>query len=603
MLDRPDEPAPSRPGCYIFRDVKKKPLYVGKAKNLRARVASYFQENLSHKIVRLRQQAESLEFIVTTNEWEAFLLENNLIKQFKPRYNTLLKDDKTYPYIKLTARDRYPRAVFTRRPEKDSALYYGPFVPGWQAKKNIRTLQEHFKLVTCKDPLDGTRPRPCLYYEMGHCYAPCMKGWVKPEDYRAVVEEARLFLEGQTRELKARLEERMRGAASRQDYELAAHYRDLARATESLGGKQVVARPGEGHWDFFALYGSGGCFVLHGFVVVDGKVVDRRRWRFDDVELTAPEMLSAGLSRLYGNVPVLPDGVCVSLPFEDAPLLSRFLSERKGRKVQVLRPQRGEKASLIATLLANARLEFESKASPSAALVPLAEALGLPGPPERIEGFDISHSAGEAAVASCVVWEAGKMQRSRYRRFKIKTVEGVDDFAAMAEVVGRRIRRLEEEGGDLPDLLLIDGGPGQVSAAQRVLLGALPDPPPVVGLAKREERIFKPGGAAPVVLPKDSPALHLLQQVRDEAHRFANAYHRERRSKTRLHSKLLEIPGVGPATAKKLLRVFLTTDAVKNASQEQLERAVGKAAAGKVREWIDVSFPPKNTQDAEVTKV
>lgn len=585
MLDRPDEPAPSRPGCYIFRDAKKRPLYVGKAKNLRARVASYFQDNVAPKIARLRQHAESLEFIVTASEWEAFLLENNLIKQFKPRYNTLLKDDKTYPYIKLTARDRYPKAVFTRHTEKDGALYYGPFVPGWQAKKNIRTLQEHFRLATCKDPLDGSRPRPCLYYEMGQCYAPCVKGRVKPEDYRAVVEEARLF-EDRTSELRARLEERMRLAASRQDYELAAHYRDLAKATESLGGKQAVARPGEGHWDFFALYGGGCCFVLHGFVVVDGKVVDRRRWRFDDVELTAPEMMSQGLSRLYGNAPVLPDGVCVSLPFEDAHLLSRFLSERKGRRVPILHPQRGEKASLIATLLDNARLEFESQASPSAVLLPLAEALGLPGPPGRIEGFDISHSAGEAAVASCVVWEAGKMQRSRYRRFKIKTVEGIDDFAAMAEVVGRRIRRLSEEGGDLPDLLLIDGGSGQVNAAQRALLGVLADPPPVAGLAKREERIFKPGGGAPILLPKDSPALHLLQQIRNEAHRFALAYHRASRSGARLHSQLLAIPGVGPATARKLLRAFLTTDAVKDASQEQLERAVGKAAAGKVNEWI-----------------
>ncbi len=586
MLDHAPGPPPGRPGCYIFRDARKRPLYVGKAKNLRSRVSSYFQENVPLKIRRLRRSAVDLEYIVTSSEWEAFLLENNLIKQFKPRYNTLLKDDKTYPYIKLTLKDRYPKAVFTRRPEKDGGLYFGPFVPGWQARKNLRILQENFRVVTCKDPLDGSRPRPCLYYEMGQCYAPCIRNKVRPEDYRRVVEEARLFLEGHTEVLKAQLEERMRSAASRQEYELAAHYRDLVKATKSLGARQAVARPGQGHWDYFALYGGGGDFVLHGFVVVDGKVVDRRRWRFTEVELSPGELLCSALTRLYGNTPVVPDGVAVSLEFEDRPFLERFLTERKGRSVSVRRPQRGEKASLIATLLENARLEFDAEVDPVAVLKPLVDALGLPQPPRRIECFDISHTGGEETVASCVVWEAGRMLKSDYRRFKVKTVEGIDDFASMAEVVGRRYGRIVREEGELPDLVLIDGGQGQVNAAHAALGAILPDVPPMAGIAKREEWLFKPGDPRPVVFPRESPSLRLLEQIRDEAHRFAVTYHRKRRSRSRVQSQLMDVPGIGPVTARKLIKAFMTTEAVAAASEEALIDAVGRRAAGKVRKWV-----------------
>lgn len=585
MLDHPPQPPPCDPGCYIFRDGKKKPLYVGKAKNLRARVAQYFHERAPLKIQRLRREAEDLEFIVTSSEWEAFLLENNLIKQFKPPFNTLLKDDKTYPYLKLTVKDTYPKAVFTRKPEKDGALYFGPFVPGWQAKKNLRILQEHFRVVTCRDPLDGTRPRPCLYFEMGQCYAPCIKGHIAAVDYRKVVDEARLFLEGKTADLREELKRRMEAAADRKDYELAAHYRDLATAAEFLGGRQAVARPGEGHWDFFALYGAGESFVLHSFVVVDGKVVDRRRWRFSDVELDAGALLASALMRLYGNSTALPDGVAVSHDFEDMPLVERFLSEHKGHKVPLVRPRRGEKASLMATLLQNARLEFDSQVDPAVVMKPLALALGLAAPPSRIECFDISHSAGEATVASCVVWANGGLDHSQYRHFNIKTVQGVDDFASMAEVVGRRAIRLLEEGADLPSLILIDGGPGQVNAAHAALSALLPDPPPVAGIAKREEWLFRPHVSEPIVLPKDAPALHLLQHIRDEAHRFAVAHHRRKRATARTLSPLMRIPGVGPVTAKKLLRAFLTTDAVKGAGEERLVKVVGKAAARKIAKW------------------
>ncbi|MEJ2420799.1 MAG: excinuclease ABC subunit UvrC [Acidobacteriota bacterium] len=587
MLDAPPTNPPASPGCYIFRDAKKRPIYVGKAKNLKARVAHYFQQNVPLKIRHLRRHAHDLEYIVTASEWEAFLLENNLIKQFKPRFNVLLKDDKTYPYLKLTVKDTYPRAQITRRPSRDGSLYYGPFVPGWQAKKNLRILQEHFRVVTCKDPLDGSRPRPCLYYEMGQCYAPCIRNRVAPGFYAKAVEEARLFLEGHTDALRKKLTTRMREASAGQEYELAGHYRDLARATQALGKQQSVVRPGEGRWDLFALYGSGEAFVMVSFIVLDGKVVDRRRWRVTDAELPPEELFAGLLARVYGNTPLIPDGVAVSRPFDDMKHVSRFLSERKGRKVPVIFPQRGPRARLMALVLDNARLEFASQVDPGLVFQPLVEALELPAPPRQMECFDISHHHGEATSASCVVWESGKMVRSRYRHFNIKTVEGVDDFASMAEAVGRRYTRLQKEGDPLPGLIVIDGGAGQVNAAYEALRIILPAPPPVVGLAKREERLFLPHRSDPLVLGKESPALHELMKMRDEAHRFAIRQHRRRKSKKRTTSPLLAVPGIGPATARKLLKAFMTTQAVKTASQEELERAAGKAAARRIRSWIE----------------
>ena len=587
MLEKPADPLPDKPGCYIFRNARGRPLYVGKAKSLKKRVAQYFQRRIPDKIVRLRSEAASVETIVTGNEWEAFLLESNLIKQFKPRFNTLLKDDKSYPFVVLTMKDTYPKARVTRRVRRDGSLYFGPFVPGWQAKKTVKILQEHFRIATCKDPLDGSRPRPCLYYEMGQCYAPCMKGRVNVSFYRSVIEEGRLFLEGKTSQLRAELSRRMQRAAEGLEYEIAAHYRDLLQATASLGERQRVTRPGKGHWDFFALVGTRDTYVLHGFVVVDGKVVDRRRARFHDAGWGGADLLSSALKRLYADTRAFPDGVAVSLAMPDRDFLSRYLSERKGRKVPVVVPRRGEKAHLIRMLEDNARIEFEEAADPEVLLAPLVETLGLPGPPRRIECFDISHSGGEETVASCVVWEDGAMRPSQYRSFRIRTVQGIDDFASLGEATGRRYLRLRQEGAGLPDLLLLDGGAGQVSAVRKRLEGILGQVPPLAGLAKRLEELHLPGDRGPVRLPRGAPALHLLQEIRDEAHRFAVTRHRKRRSRARLTSPLLRIPGVGPATARKLLKAFLTTDDVLAASQDRLAGVVGPAAARRIRAWIE----------------
>lgn len=587
MLDRPPTPPPARPGCYIFRGRGGRPLYVGKARDLRARVGSYFHDRPPRKVERLRREAVDLEYLVTAGEWEAFLLEDSLIKQFRPPFNVLLKDDKTYPYLKLTVKDRYPKALFTRRPSRDGALYFGPFVPGWQARKNLKVLQEHFRVATCADPLDGSRPRPCLYYEMGQCYAPCIAGRVDPAFYRQAVAEARLFLEGRTAKLRRELEGRMRDASARQDYELAAHYRDLWRAAESLGQQGGLARTGGGHWELFTLYGGPEAWLLASFTLQDGKVVDRRTWRVDEPSATAPELMGTLLTRLLSGARLLPEGVAVDAPFEGMALLERFLSERRGRKTPVVVPRRGPKASALASLRENARLEFSTRTDPARVFAPLVEALGLPAPPALIECFDISHSAGEATTASCVVWQSGRVERARSRALHIRTVAGVDDFASLAEAVGRRYARMVQAGDPLPDLVLIDGGLGQVNAAHEALAALLPDPPPMLGLAKREEHLFSPGRPDPLVLPADSPALHALMAIRDEAHRLAITRHRTRRAKARLESPLLTIPGVGPVTAKKLLRRFLTTDAVRAADEEALAAAVGRAAARKIRSWAE----------------
>lgn len=426
-----------------------------------------------------------------------------------------------------------------------------------------------------------------MYFEMGQCYAPCIAGRVDQGLYRQAVEEARLFLEGKTAKLRKEIEKRMRSAAARQDYELAAHYRDLRSAAESLRTQGGLARAGGGHWDLFVLYGGPDAWLLSSFTAQDGKVVDRASWRIREPACAPGELFAALLTRLYSGTRALPDGVAVATAFEGMDLVARFLAQKKGRKLPVVVPSRGAKHALIQTLTENARLEFSTRTDPTQLFEPLVKALHLAAPPAYMECFDISHSGGEAATASCVVWEMGRVDRARSRSMNIKTVVGVDDFASLAEAVERRYSRLLREGSPLPDLVVVDGGEGQVNAAHEALSKALPHPPPIVGLAKREEWLYLPGQHEPLVLPKDSPALHALMALRDEAHSLAVTRHRSRRSKARLASPLLAIPGVGAVTAKRLLKAFLTTDAVREAGVEQLTSVVGRAAARKIRAWAN----------------
>jgi excinuclease ABC subunit C len=585
MLKKAPIKLPDTPGCYIFRDSEKKPIYVGKAKKLRSRVHSYFAKHAPEKVKRLRAEASSLEFIVTNNEWEAFLLENNFIKQFHPKFNILLRDDKTYPFIKLSVKDSFPKAVLTRKIAKDSSVYYGPFVPGSYAKKNLKVIQEFFKVATCKDPLNGTRTRPCLLYEMGHCLAPCVAGKVKREDYKKRIEEVLLFLEGKNSELFELLEKRMKDAAAAQEYESAAHYRDLLEATKSLQARQNIVTKSEGHEDYFALYGEGRRFVFTGFTVINGRVVDRRRHFIDDAELNADELFESLVMQVYSNSGFIPDIVILSCEVGGAGLLSKYLSERKGLKVNVGSPKTGKRAALVKTLLKNAEIEFRLQLSEVEKLEPLRKILDIGSPINRIEAFDVSHLGGEAPMVSLVVWQEGKFVKKEYRKFSLKEAQGGDDYSAIEEVVFRRYSRLAEENAASPDMILIDGGANQAQSAFKGFSKSGASPVCIVGLAKKEEKLYLPRAKKELPLASDIPSMLILRKIRDEAHRFAIKSSKMKLSKNRFSSPLMNIEGVGPKTAKKLLKFFMTTENVMSAEKEQLEKLVGKRAAVKIIKW------------------
>lgn len=585
MLSKIAADVPEVFGCYIFKDAEKKPLYVGKAKNLRARLKSYFLKNVSEKIKSLRREAEEIEFIATNNEWEAFLLENNLIKQFHPKYNVLLRDDKTYPFIKINLKKSFPKAEFTRRMIKDNAIYFGPFVPSSYAKKNLKIIQEFFGVATCKDPLDQTRARPCILFEMGKCLAPCVKGKISKENYRNRVEEALLFLEGKNEELLKMLQERMKDAAENQEYEIAANYRDLISAAQSLKLKQSMVIQSSGHIDFYALWRHKGSYSLESFTLFEGKVVDKKSFSFEDVELEEDEFWQTALAQIYINSEFIPDEICVSSNFEGIELVAKLLSEKKGKKVKISSPKSGKKLSLIKTLLKNAELSFSFETKESAKLEPLREILGLKNPIRRIECFDVSHFQGEAPYVSLVVWEEGKFLKKEYRTFSLKEAKGGDDYGAIKEALFRRGKRSIEEGKDLPDLILIDGGANQAQSAKEALEFCGAKETAIIGLAKKEEKLFLPKSSQPLDFEKNSPLMLLLRKIRDEAHRFAIKTSKKRIEKNRLSSPLLSIEGIGEATAKKLLKYFLSTENVLKADKETLEKAVGKRSAKIITKW------------------
>lgn len=585
MLSKFPTEIPEVCGCYIFKDAEKKPLYVGKAKNLKARLKSYFLKNVSEKIVSLKREAEEIEFIATTNEWEAFLLENNLIKQFHPKFNVLLRDDKTYPFIKINLKKSFPKAEFTRKMVKDSALYFGPFVPSSYAKKNLKIIQEFFGVATCKDPLDQSRARPCILFEMGKCLAPCVKGKISKESYRKRVEEAILFLEGKNEELLKILQERMKQSAEKQEYETAANYRDLISAAQSLKLKQSMVIQNLGHIDFYALSRSNRNYFLESFTLFEGKVVDKKSFSFTEVELKEEEFWQTALAQIYTNSEFVPDEICVSSDFEGMDFIAKLLSEKKGKKVKILCPKSGKKFSLIKILLKNAELSSLFQLKESAKLEPLMKILGLKNSVKRIECFDVSHFQGEAPYVSCVVWEEGKFIKNEYRTFSLKEAKGGNDYGAIKEAVFRRYNRIIEEEGKLPDLILIDGGANQAQSAKEALDLCGLKQTAVLGLAKKEEKLFLPKNNHPLETRKDSSFMLILRKIRDEAHRFAIKTSTHRIEKTRISSPLLSIPGIGQSTAKKLLKSFLTTENVIKAEKDELEKVIGKRWAKKIIAW------------------
>lgn len=581
---------PPQPGVYIYRAADGGVLYVGKAKNLRARVRSYFSaERLAEaKTGRLIHEAHDLDFIVVDNEKEALALENLLIKQHKPRFNVLLRDDKTYPYIKLT-NEKWPRVYVSRKIRKDGQ-YFGPYFPGNLAHRLVKLIHRHFQIPSCKVDLGRPHAQPCLEYHIHRCLGPCVPGLVSEQAYAERVKDVRAFLDGRGRELAASLRQRIAEASEALEFERAAALRDLLRTVEEVEERQKMAAAAGDDADFYALHAEPPYVAVNLFHVRNGRVVDRRELFWEDAwEYDEQDFLSSLLMQIYSEGQPVPAQIHLPVELEDREILEELLAETRGRKVTIHTPQRGVKKALLALVETNARQSFEQRfrvRKPRAEEIATAleEALELPEPPRRIECFDISHIQGSEKVASMVVWEDGRMKKSDYRKFIIRTVEGSDDLASMREVVRRRYRRLLDEGKSMPGLVLIDGGIGQLHAAAAALeeLGVLNQP--LAAIAKREEILYILGREdEPVMLDRTSPVLHLVQRIRDEAHRFAVTFHRQRRDTRTLRSELLEIPGIGPRTADKLLRELGSLAAVRAASEEELARVAGPAAARKIR--------------------
>ncbi len=580
---------PERPGVYLYRNAAKELLYVGKAKSLRQRVRSYFQAGAQHtpRTVSLVAEIDDLETIVVDTEMEALMLEANLIKKERPPYNVILRDDKNFPYLKLSLADEYPRVSLVRRARLDKNAYYGPFLPASVARRSLKLIPRFFQVATCDEVFDGKR-RPCLYYHLDQCLAPCA-GKTNPEEYGKAVTDAKLFLEGRHRELTASLTRHMRDASDSEQFEKAARYRDTLRTIEKLGVRQTIDSSGMEDRDSLAHYVEGRQVALQVFEMRAGKVQARREFTFEDLDFEPAGFYAQVLLQLYGDAAPPPEIDLPTAPAE-ADLLAAWLSERAGRKVLLRIPERGTRRRFLAMVEKNAQLAFEARfrarhSHGVEVLDALAEALGLPEVPYRIECFDISNIQGRDSVASMVVWENGKPKSSDYRIFNIKSVRGPDDFASMAEAVTRRYRRLLAEGRRLPDLVLIDGGPGQLGAAVRAAAAEGLPTLPTVSLAKREEEIFLQGQGEPVRLDRSSPALQLLQRIRDEAHRFGVKRHRARRAKRTITTALLEVPGVGPKTARSLLKAFGSADAVRRATSSEIAGVAGEKVARAVALW------------------
>jgi excinuclease ABC subunit C len=648
---------PTEPGVYLYKNAEGEVIYVGKAKNLRSRVASYFHEGRweDAKTGTLVREAVDVDYIVVANNKEALALENNLIKQRKPRFNILLRDDKTYPYVKLTLGERWPRVYVTRRLRKDGSAYYGPYFPGNLAYRIVDLIHRNFLIPSCKVDLTRYHPRPCLQYYIKRCLGPCVENLTTPETYQEAVRDVKLFLEGRPTDLSRSLHARMEQAAAAEEFERAARYRDLISTVEQLQERQRMAAAEGDDADVFGYHYENGMLAVNLFHMRAGKMVDRREFFWEDLpefvaatehvgtgaparpgEQSSPahlagsvetlsdessqaalapdgsetrphtnqespqtfhpdEFFSALLKQLYIGQPYVPRNLYVPVDFEDREALEDLLSDQEAEKtaratrVHILVPQRGDKRSLIDLAGNNAKQSYDQRfrvLKPNARKIQeeLQDVLGLPELPKRIECFDISHIQGAETVASMVVWEDGKMKKSDYRKFIIRTVEGVDDFASMREVVTRRYKRLQEEKKPLPSLILIDGGLGQLHAAAEALDALEIINQPLAAIAKREEVLYVYGQEKdPIALDHHSPVLHLIQLIRDEAHRFAVTFHRKRRQMRDRSTELLEIPGVGASTTRRLLEHFGSVQAVKQADPAALSAVVTRTQAEAIK--------------------
>ncbi|MEK7770769.1 MAG: excinuclease ABC subunit UvrC [candidate division NC10 bacterium] len=569
--------APDRPGVYFYKDAKGQIIYVGKAASLRSRVRSYFQESRARdpKTDALVGQIRDVEYIVTGNELEALILESNLVKQHRPRYNIILRDDKHYPFLKLTTDEGFPRLVVARRVQKDGAAYYGPFYPATAVRETLRLVRQLFPLRTCRITIDGALARPCIQYFIHRCNAPCT-GQETREEYARTVAAVQRFLEGKHDELAKELTREMETAAAEMKFERAAVLRDRVQALNTVRERQKIISTDEMDQDIVGVVRQGGEACVQLFFVRKGRLLGRESFFFDRVSgWTDGEILSAFIHQFYARQVIPPPEILLSADIPDAELTAAWLRQSRGARVEVVAPQRGRRRELVAMAEENAALALQTHLLSRAnreqvVLEEMTRALGLPAPPHRIEAFDISTIQGSETVASMVVWQNGDMKKDEYKRYKIRTVAGPDDVASMREVLTRRYSKALETEAPLPDLILLDGGRGQLGVGSKVLEALGLDYLPIAALAKRAEEVYVPERLAPLLLDLGSPALQTLQKIRDEAHRFAITYHKTLRQRRTISSELDRIPGVGPTLRTSLLRSLGSARGVRAASVADL---------------------------------
>jgi excinuclease ABC subunit C len=529
---------PDKAGIYFFKNAGGEIIYIGKARSIKDRVRSYFLARADLKVSNIRAETADIDFILTGSEKEAAFLENNFVQRYQPKFNLRLKDDKSFPYLKLSVEEKFPRVALTRKVEEDGARYFGPFSPASQARKTIHLLNKYFGLRGCAEAIPGKRRRACLEYDLKLCSAPCV-GSVGEAQYKERVSHALLFLEGRTDQLLRALKQSMAEASGRLDYEQAAHWRDLIRTIEQIKERPQLISVGLEDTDIFGLARDGDRLALYVFFMRRGKVREAEEMvAREPEEVPVGDALARILDTFYGQTRDLPDRILLPQPPASGRALAERISQKKGSVVRILVPQRGRDRKLVELAVRNAERALKKTRPEDIALDELARVLGLSGPPARIEGFDVSNTGGDESVGSVVVFEKGQPDRGEYRKYKIKSVAGANDVASLQEVIGRRYTRALQEGRRLPDLVLVDGGKGQLHAAEAVLGRLRLAELPVVSLAKREEVVFTPSEKEGLRLDRTTPALKLLQHIRDEAHRFAVTYHRQRRKKKSFASQV-----------------------------------------------------------------
>jgi excinuclease ABC subunit C len=589
---------PDRPGVYLYKDAKAQVIYIGKAASLRSRVRSYFQESRARdpKTDALVGQIGDLDYIVTGNELEALILESNLVKKHRPRYNIILRDDKHYPFLKLTTDEEFPRLVVARRVQKDGGAYFGPFYPATAMRQTLRLVRQLFPLRTCRIKIDGNLPRPCLQYYIHRCNAPCT-GWETREGYDKTVREVQRFLEGRDDDLAMELTREMEAAATDLKFERAASLRDQIQGLNTVRERQKIISTEEGDQDIVGVVRQGADACVQLFFVRRGRLMGRESFFFERVSgSTDGEILSAFLRQFYARNVTPPPEILLSAEPPEKDLTAEWLAKTRAGRVELHAPQRGKKRELVAMAEENAALALQTHLlargnRQQVVLEELERALNLPGVPHRIEAFDISTIQGSDTVASMVVWQDGEMKKDDYKRYKIRTVTGTDDFAAMQEVLTRRYGKALEGEGVFPDLILLDGGRGQLSAGMKALEDLGLDYLPIASLAKRAEEVYMPERLQPLVLDLGSPALQALQKIRDEAHRFAINYHKKLRQRRTISSVLDQIPGVGPMVRTSLLKTLGSARGVREASVAELA-SVPKVTPKLAQRIYDFFHPP-----------